>query len=100
MSENDNNFLPKEKQEKALKWLNDKWPQHKRECEICGTSNWDIQPFLTTPLLYKDNSINLGGMSVPQVSVVCKNCSNTKYFSAIRMGLEEVKKDGENNREK
>lgn len=37
-----NRYFDKQKQEKALKWLEDKWPKNKRKCEICGNEHWQL----------------------------------------------------------
>ncbi len=38
----ESNFFNKEKQAKALKWLEEKWPKSKRQCEICGNEHWTL----------------------------------------------------------
>ena len=98
MTKDNNNSLSKENQQKALNWLNNKWPQHKRECDICGSKDWQLTEHLVSPLVFHNGGFQLGGMSYPCVSVICKNCANTKYLNAVMMGLiekkESEKKDG------
>lgn len=69
--------------EKALKWLDDKWPRHQRKCEICGANQWSLLPDLTTSMIFNPRGINIGGNSYPQLTVVCNNCGNFKGFSAV-----------------
>lgn len=79
-----------EKQRKALHWIDQKWPQANRECEICGAMKWSVSTDFTTPLVF-DGGLHIGGRSYPTVNVVCENCGNTKYFNAIKMGILEEK---------
>lgn len=84
-----------EKQKKALEWIDQKWPQTKRECEICGSKKWSISTDFTTPVVF-DGGLQIGGASYPTVSLICENCGNTKYFNAVKMGLLEGNSEGVN----
>lgn len=81
-----------ETQKKALEWLDKKWPQTKRECEICGAKKWSIPTDFTTPIVF-DDGLQIGGTSYPSVNLICENCGNTKYFNAVKMGLLEEKSE-------
>jgi hypothetical protein len=96
MSEDNNNSPDGELQQKAIQWLSKKWPIEKRNCDVCGHMNWQIQPFIVTPLILKDGIIQIMGhvTTHPQVMAICTNCTNTKYFNAALMGIAEKKKDG------
>jgi hypothetical protein len=95
MSENKTNPPLSELQQKAIKFLETRWLQNERKCEICGHKHWVIQEHIVTPIVLQNNSLQLGGISYPQVMAVCSNCTNTKYFNAVMMGLIEKKEDGE-----
>ncbi len=77
--------------EKALKWLDEKWPKNKRACEICGTSQWSLSSDLITPMIFNAGNLSIGGNSYPQLMVICNNCGNTKYINTVVMGLTEGK---------
>ncbi len=99
MSENNNSFT-KEKQDQAIKWINEKW-KHQKNCEVCGSTTWELAGHFTSPLTFSNGGIQIGGTSYPCVSVVCKTCANTKHFNAVVMGLiEPAKKDGGENGQK
>lgn len=93
MSEQNNNSFTKEKQEQAIKWLNDRWKN--QICECCGGNKWSLNGHLTAPLIFQQNGFQLGGMAYPSLGVVCSTCGNTKHFNAVVMGLVDgAKKDG------
>ena len=85
----DDDELGKDKQEKVLKWLEAKWPKEKRCCEICEGQKWSLTQHITVPMIYS-KGIRLGGTTYPQISLICNNCGNTKFFNAVVMGLEYV----------
>lgn len=95
MSEN-RKIFNKEKQEKAVKWIDQKCPNLK--CECCQQSAWSLAPDLVMPMPFTGSgNIVLGGNSYPLMQLICNTCGNTKIFNAIIMGLvdgkEEVKND-------
>jgi hypothetical protein len=94
MSENNNNPPLSEIQQKAIKFLEKKWPKEKQICEVCGGGNWSIQEHSVTPIILKNGGFQLGGNAYPQVMVVCGNCSNTKYFNTVIMDAIEKEQNG------
>lgn len=93
MNDANNNKPSSELQQKAIKFLETKWQENKRKCEVCGHEHWVIQHHLVTPIILENNSLQLGGISYPQIMAICSNCTNTKYFNATLMGLMS-KEDG------
>jgi hypothetical protein len=87
MTEQKKESLTQEQQAKAVKWLQDKWKDGMC-CEVCGEKNWDIKDSLVTPILFRQDSLYFGTV-YPSLSVSCKNCANTKYFDAVKIGLIE-----------
>ena len=79
-----------------LKWLDQKWPQYKRACEICSNINWGISDDLVTPIIFNSGNIAIGGNSYPQLMVICNTCGNTKYFNTVVMGITVPPKGAEN----
>ena len=84
----DNKYFSVEKQQKALKWLEDKWPQEKRVCEICANTSWHLADDLVMPLPFSGSNLRLGGKSYPHILITCKNCGNAKCFNAVIMKIE------------
>lgn len=78
--------------EKILAWLDKKWLKEKRNCEICGENKWTLSPDLITPAIFERNTVNLG-KTCPQFLLVCNNCGNIKYFSAVFTQLLDHKED-------
>lgn len=76
---------------KALECLNKKWTQPK-ECECCGMKSWQMSNNVVSPNTANNDSIAIGGLVFPQITVTCVNCGNTKYFNAIVLGI--IKTDG------
>lgn len=94
MSNKKDNSLDKENQLKAIEWLEKKWKNDKK-CEVCGESKWTIQEHIVTPIVLQNNSIQLGGVSYPQIMSICNNCTNTKYFNFAMINRIMEKKDGD-----
>jgi RNase P subunit RPR2 len=69
---------------KVMNWIDEKWPDERRTCEVCGTKKWGIQTHFTTPLVF-DGAVRLEGSVYPAVTVICDNCGNTKFFNAVKM---------------
>jgi len=90
------NYFSQEKQEKTIKWIEEKW-QHK-ECELCKQNKWIIQDFLCFAPRYEGGGLTIGGQVAPNVTLVCKNCGNTKFLNAAIMGLLDSKKEGEDDK--
>lgn len=86
-----NNYFDKQKQEKALQWLEEKWPLEKRKCEICDNYDWNISQHIIAPAVFSNNfSLSVGGETYPQFMVLCNNCGNTKYINAVISGIVKV----------
>lgn len=82
--------LDKEKQEKALKWLKEKWTN---ACECCGSRNWSLADDL---VMFTGK-----GNIYPHILIICFNCGNAKLFNAVVMGVVvEKQKDKEKEAEK
>lgn len=89
-------FFDEEKQKKVTTWLENKWPN--KVCDICNSQNWSVVDFISAPSRYEKGLV-LGGKIAPQITVVCNNCGNTKFFNAVVIGLIEPEKkiEGEEN---
>lgn len=80
----ENKYFDKESQQKALKWLKEKWPREKQKCECCDHNKWTIAQHLIYPLSLGDR-IYSKEETYPCVLIVCKNCGNSKLFNAVIM---------------
>jgi len=94
--DNKKDYFSQEKQEKTVEWLKKKWGNN-RKCEVCKETNWIIQDFLSVPPRF-EGGISIGGSVSPNVTLICKNCGNTKFFNAGMMGLLTSKEEVENGR--
>jgi len=89
-------YFDKEKQAKALKWLEDKWPAKHRDCEICKKQDWNISQHIVAPPTFTEtSSLSVGGFTYPQFMLLCNNCGNTKYFNAVISGIVKGISDGQ-----
>lgn len=86
-------YFDKEKREKALKWVEEKWSN---ACECCGSGTWSLADDLVMLPPF-----TVGGNIYPHILIMCNNCSNAKLFNAVLMGLVvEKPKDKEKKKEK
>ncbi|MEM9299988.1 MAG: hypothetical protein AAGA64_16625 [Bacteroidota bacterium] len=84
--------LNPEQLERAIQWLNQKTVSP-LTCESCHHDKWMIGPDIVAPMPLIGNSYNLEEGLIPQFTITCTNCGNTKYYNAIIAG---VVKDDEN----
>lgn len=82
-------FFTPEMRQKALQWITQKAPE--LQCECCHTRQWLMSEELTTPVIFA-GGFNIGGTAYPHLQITCTNCGNTKFFSAVVMGLLPPKK--------
>lgn len=83
-------YCDREKQEKALKWVKEKWVN---ACECCGSRNWSLADDL---VMFTGE-----GNIYPHILIICINCANSKLFNAVVMGVVVEKiKDKEKKKEK
>lgn len=92
----DNKYFNKEMQHKAIKWLEQKWPEYKRVCEVCGNNHWTLAPDLVMPIPFMGAGMTFGGNSYPHVLLTCISCGNAKLFNAVALNIVEGSKDQQN----
>lgn len=74
--------LSAEEWNKAKQWVDDKGPSM-LPCTVCGSKIWSIPDHLgSMRVLGRDRQI-------PILILCCDNCSNFRFFSAIKVGLAE-----------
>lgn len=81
-----NKYFDKQKQQKALDWLEHQWLKSNRKCEICSSEEWSISEELIAPPIL-NHSVMLGGTTYPQFMIICNKCGNTKYINAVISGI-------------
>lgn len=66
-------------------------------CVMCGTNDWNLEPFIAPISLSNDISLKLGGQVLPLAPITCVNCGNTHFFNLVTLGLVDKigKKKGE-----
>jgi hypothetical protein len=83
-----NRYFDDDKKEKAIDWIQDKWPEGKRTCECCSASSWTVADDLICPLnIIREGIPSFGAHLYPSVLLVCNNCGNSKLFNAVKMGI-------------
>lgn len=82
-------YFDKEKQQKALKWLEDKWHTDKRACECCGSDSWDLACDLVMPLQFTGGGLTFGVNVYPHLLVICRECGCARFVNAVVAGIVE-----------
>jgi predicted nucleic-acid-binding Zn-ribbon protein len=93
-------LLTSQEQEKILLWFQEKFSTNIRaypKCEMCGTNGWVLGQHTVTPMMFSKEGLQLGGHAYPQVMLSCAHCGNTKFFSAVQMGIVK-REDGPNGK--
>lgn len=91
--------LPEEEKSKIIEELEKRIKAKGKTltCPICSNNNFVLSDGYTRRFLNdKINQITLGGLNIPSISVICKNCGHIIDFSLGVLGLlpkEEGKKD-------
>jgi hypothetical protein len=89
--------LSDEQKDKALKWLEEKWPEKNHPCEVCSNKKWQILKVIIASRPYLPNGRTTAEEIIPHFVIMCKNCGNTKYFNAILSGLVEEQGEGKSD---
>lgn len=85
----DNKYFSADKQQKALKWLEEKWPKEKRACEICAKTNWNVNDELFTLIPFNGSNVTIGGRLYPHILITCTSCGNSKFINAVISGISD-----------
>jgi predicted nucleic-acid-binding Zn-ribbon protein len=83
----DTDQLSQSDKQKVLDWLNKRWVGSK-SCGICGHNRWTLGDHLVAPVTSpRGGGMVIGGVTYPQVMVICNNCGHTHFFNAALIGL-------------
>ena len=70
------------------RWLQSRVPASTAiHCSVCGEQNWEILPHVIEARPYANQHLMWIASSYPLVGLTCTNCSNTLFFSALKVGL-------------
>ncbi len=72
-------------QQKAIKWLDDHWPEDRRKCPIDQNTDWNITDIVQFNR-FTPGSV-LRGEVYPAIQVICTTCGYTLLFSAVLAGI-------------
>lgn len=93
MAEQPGVLFTEEQRKKVLDAINAKMGEVIRTCPICGTSNWGIQG---NGLVYLQlvppgtQGLVIGGVSLPNVVVMCQHCGNTVMLNVFVLGVADL----------
>lgn len=82
--------LTKEQTALLLSKLNNyNYNNGRRPCAICGNDKWLLNDTIFEMREFNGGNFIIGGKCaiMPVVSISCKECGNTLFLSAIRMGV-------------
>ena len=78
--------LNAEDKDKIAKFLEGKGAV--RPCDSCGQTAWTIGDHLLAANIHTPGGgLTIGGLTYPQVLLVCRNCFNTRSYMAVPMGI-------------
>lgn len=78
--------LTNEQNEKVKNYLNEKWPEP-QACVVCKKVDWSSSDKLFALKEYGPEHPLLERSELPVIALVCNNCGNTMFFSAISLNL-------------
>ncbi len=74
---------------KVLNWINSKWSG--RPCPMCGSRHLDVvDKAFQLMEFHKGAALAVGGPTFPVVPIICTNCGNILFVSAIMTGVVET----------
>jgi predicted nucleic-acid-binding Zn-ribbon protein len=65
-------------------WLSRKNPNFK--CPCCGQNNFQTGEIIAPPTLV-NGAINMGGNTIPMLTLICSNCAHVSLFATIPIGI-------------
>lgn len=79
--------LSVETREKIIAALNQRFP-NSALCTCCGKSGLGLANHFVTPtIIQPGGGVMLGGMSYPQIMLICTNCGFTRHHNAVVLGV-------------
>ena len=84
--------LTDEDKDKIKKWFADKWKEPVI-CPVCRGDAWIIADHVVTTVRAGEKATFVGGITYPQVMVICNKCGLTLFFNAVMMGVVKPKEE-------
>ena len=79
--------LTAEERRKAAEWISGHWKGPTAgQCPICQSKSWSLSKHGVQWLILHPSAL-FGGVTYPQILLICQVCGNTLAFNAVRMGL-------------
>lgn len=95
-------MISQEDKQKVIQELNKKLGPSGAKCPMCGNKHFIIADGYFNTFVQDDlNDINLGGPSIPSISIICSNCGFMSQHALGVLGLlpkqNSDEKEGGNN---
>jgi predicted nucleic-acid-binding Zn-ribbon protein len=75
----------------VLHWLKTKWKSNAgatAQCPMCGTHHWEIYSHVVQTRTWTGGNMLAGGFVDPCIVVTCRNCGNSVFLNADKVGIE------------
>lgn len=79
--------MNEEELQRFNEFINEKWPEDKRECEVCKNKEWIIQNELVCMLPLINGKVKIPGNTCPFILMLCSSCYNSKLFPSAPLNL-------------
>lgn len=67
------------------RWIEEKWKQG--SCPVCEANQWQAGEDVLQLMPFHEGSLVVGGPVYPVLPIVCLNCGNSIFVSAVVAGI-------------
>jgi len=78
------NKLTEEEKKAVVDWINKRAPG--MTCGVCGQKHFILGDHAIAGFVHSGGGLALGGVTYPQIMVICTNCGHTINFNAVVIG--------------
>lgn len=57
------------------------------KCPVCHSRHWTVLDHFVDLPIYRGGALVAGGVSYPNVGMICGNCGNTQLINAVASGI-------------
>jgi hypothetical protein len=83
----DDSKLTDDQKKTVVAWIQSKTPLIGK-CAVCNDRRYTVADHIVqTPLFSRAGVFTVGGFTYPYVPIVCMNCGNTQFISAVIAGV-------------
>lgn len=76
-----------DQRQKVQAWFDEKAPLI-GACPMCKQRQWVLGDYLVQPMPFTEGgTLVIGGLSMPLLMLICGNCGNVQFQSAVMAGL-------------